>query len=103
MHNFSKVQFTKKINDYPYNLGLLRIDKTLTIDMYFYTRNKDYSGLNEELIQTNIAREFCMDGDSSFSVGRCRAPLDALINCFELETGDQILAQQDYNLQETQR
>ena len=82
---------------------MFRYDKILTINIHFNTRDTDYSGSNEELIKTNIGREFDMDLESSFLVARCRAPLDALINCFELETGNQILAQHDHNLQETQR
>ena len=44
-----------------------------------------------------------MDGESNLLVARCRAPLDALINRFEIETENQNLDQQDHNLQETQR
>ena len=44
-----------------------------------------------------------MDGESNLLVARCRAPLDALINRFETDTGNQILDQQDNILEETQR
>ena len=43
-----------------------------------------------------------MDGETSFSIVRCRAPLDALINRFETDTGNQTLDQQDNILDETQ-